>query len=69
MHSKKEFCELKGIGELSSKLVETRKYVVYPIVYYLLKLALIILVATISVEMAFSSMNYVKNKLRNRMGD
>ncbi|XP_010695398.1 uncharacterized protein LOC104908045 [Beta vulgaris subsp. vulgaris] len=69
MRSKKEFCELKGIGELSSKLVETGKHVVYPMVYFLLKLALILPVATTSVERAFSSMNYVKNKLRNRMGD
>ncbi|XP_057248213.1 uncharacterized protein LOC130590198 [Beta vulgaris subsp. vulgaris] len=69
MRSKKELCELKGIGELSSKLMETGKHVVYPMVYFLLKLALILPVATSSVERAFSSMNYVKNKLRNRMGD
>jgi len=38
-------------------------------VYKLLKLVLILPVATASVERVFSSMNYVKNKLRNRMGD
>ena len=32
-------------------------------------LVLILPVATASVERVFSSMNYVKNKLRNKMGD
>ena len=35
----------------------------------LLKLVLILPVATASVERVFSSMTYVKNKLRNKMGD
>jgi hypothetical protein len=39
------------------------------VVYKLLKLVLVLPVATASVERAFSSMNYVKNKLRNKMGD
>ncbi|XP_057247557.1 uncharacterized protein LOC104883472 [Beta vulgaris subsp. vulgaris] len=69
MRSKKEFCELKRICELSSNLVKTGKHVVYPMVYFLLRLALILPVATTSVERAFSSMNYVKNKLQNCMGD
>jgi hypothetical protein len=41
---------------------------VYNLLYLLLKLALIVQVAT-SVERAFSAMNFVKNKLRNRMSD
>ena len=41
----------------------------YYIVYKLLKLVLILPVATASVERVFSSMNYVKNKLRSKMGD
>ncbi|XBI09670.1 hypothetical protein VPH35_137176 [Triticum aestivum] len=39
------------------------------IVYKLLKLVLILPVATASVERVFSSMSYVKNKVRNKMGD
>ena len=35
----------------------------------LLKLVLILSVTTVTIEMAFSVMNIVKNRLRNRMGD
>ena len=34
-----------------------------------MKLALTLLVATVTVERSFSAMKYVKNELRNRMGD
>ncbi|KAJ8768080.1 hypothetical protein K2173_021020 [Erythroxylum novogranatense] len=63
------FSELKGMGELSKKLVETRKHIVYPLVYLLLKLALILPVTTATVERSFSAMNIIKSRLRNRMGD
>ena len=49
-------------------LVETNRHEQYHIVYKLLKLVLILPVATASVERVFSSMSYVKNKLRNKMG-
>ena len=61
--------ELKGISDLSEKLVDTMKHIVYPLVYLLLKLALILPVVTASVERSFSAMNIIKNKLRNRIGD
>jgi len=35
----------------------------------LLKLALLLPVATATVERSFSAMNFVKNQMRNRMGD
>jgi hypothetical protein len=38
------------------------------VVYKLLKLVLVLSVATASVERIFSAMNYLKNKLRNKMG-
>ena len=38
-------------------------------VYELLKLVLLLPVATISVERVFSAMVFVKTKLRNKMGD
>ena len=69
VRSDSRFLELKGIGDLSEKLVDTMKYIVYPLVYLLLKLALILPVVTASVEMSFSSMNIIKNKLHNRIGD
>lgn len=49
--------------------METEKHVVYPLVFLLLKLALILTIAMASDERAFSYMNCFKNKLRNRMGD
>jgi hypothetical protein len=51
------------------KLVQTNRHNVYDLVYLLLKLVLILPVATASVERAFSTMNFVKNRLRNRMND
>ena len=48
-------------------LVETNKNKYYGIVYKLLKSVLILSVAIASIERVFSSMNYMKNKLRNRM--
>ncbi|KAL3819974.1 hypothetical protein ACJIZ3_005879 [Penstemon smallii] len=69
MRLDKEFSKLKGIGDLARKLVETKRNIVYPLVYLLLKLALILPVATATVERAFSAMKYIKNRLRNRMGN
>ncbi|XP_062075933.1 uncharacterized protein LOC133780069 [Humulus lupulus] len=69
MRTSKEFGDLKGIGDLTKKMVETRKNRVYFLVYRLLNLALVLPVATATVERSFSAMNIVKNKLRNRMGD
>ena len=40
MHSNDEFLELKGIGDLARKMVETNKDVIYPLVYLLVKLVL-----------------------------
>ena len=69
MWSSDEFATLKGIGQLVEKLVETKKDVVYPLVYSLVTLSLILSIATTRVERVFSVMNIVKNCLRNRMGD
>ena len=50
-------------------MVETNKHKVFSLVYLLVTLALILPVATATVERVFSAMNYVKNRLRSRMGD
>ena len=63
------FLELKGIDELARKMVETQKDVTYSLVYLLVKLVLILPVATATVERSFSTMKYIKNQLRNQMGD
>ena len=49
--------------------MSTRKHETYPLVYLLVKLALTIPVATTTVERSFSAMKYIKNELRNRMGN
>lgn len=62
------FKNLRSLAELSMMLVKTDKILRYDIVYKLLKLVLVLPVATAGVERIFSSMNFVKNKLRNKMG-
>ncbi|XP_057418166.1 uncharacterized protein LOC130712347 [Lotus japonicus] len=61
--------ELSGFSDLAIKVVETRKHIVYPMVYLLIELALILHVATATIERAFSAMNINKNRMQNRMGD
>ncbi|KAL4604488.1 hypothetical protein ACB092_10G197000 [Castanea dentata] len=63
------FLELQGVSKLAKKLVSTRKHETYPLVYLLVKLALTFPVAIATVERSFSAMKYIKNELRNRMGD
>jgi hypothetical protein len=57
------------IGSLAVKMVETEKHMVFPLVYKLIELSLILPVSTASVERAFSAMKIIKNKLRNRILD
>ncbi|XP_052627808.1 uncharacterized protein LOC111880587 [Lactuca sativa] len=63
------FTTLKGIFELSRLMVSTGKHRSYPLVYKLLKLALILPVATASVERCISKMKLLKTDLRNKIGD
>ena len=63
------FANLDGIADLAKVLVETKKHIAFSLVYQLLKLVLILPVATASVERCFSAMNIVKSVLRNKMGD
>jgi hypothetical protein len=41
----------------------------FPLVYHIIKLALLLLVATATVERAFTTMKIIKTKLRNKMTD
>ena len=65
MQSSVEFSRLNGIGDLAQKMVETNKHKVFSLVYLLVTLALVLPVATTTVERVFSVMNYVKNRLRS----
>ncbi|XP_048447682.1 zinc finger MYM-type protein 1-like [Pyrus x bretschneideri] len=62
MHS--EFSSLRGINDLAKELVKTGRCESYMLVYKLLTLALVLPVATASVERAFSAMKIVKALLR-----
>jgi hAT family C-terminal dimerisation region len=63
------FLEIKGMYEISQKLMEKKKHIVYLLVYKLLTLALILPMSTASVEMIFSAMNVVKKASINIMRD
>ena len=69
MRQRDEFQGLRGIGDLSQVMVQTKKHLIYRSVFLLIKLALILPVATTSVERVFSAMKYVKSELRNKMCD
>ncbi|GKE96246.1 zinc finger MYM-type protein 1-like protein [Tanacetum coccineum] len=62
------FVDLNGITYLAIMMVKKRKHISYPLVYRLLKLGLILPVATASVERCFSAMKIIKSDLRNRIG-
>ncbi|XP_019232167.1 PREDICTED: uncharacterized protein LOC109212893 [Nicotiana attenuata] len=63
------FSNLNGLSDLSKRLVKTKKHSVYPFVFLLVKLALLLPVATTIVERAFSAMKFIKNGLQSRMDD
>jgi hypothetical protein len=63
------FQDINNLVDLTVKLIETNRHNVYDLVYLLLKLVLILPVVTTSVERAFSTMIFFKNRLRNRIND
>ena len=63
------FSNINTIGELSQKMIETGKHSLYRLVYRLLKLVLVLPVATATIERCFSGMKIAKTSLYNRMGD
>ncbi|KAL7221025.1 hypothetical protein ACSBR1_023057 [Camellia fascicularis] len=69
MWSSVEFSNLKGISDLAQKMVQTRKERIYFLVYKLLTLALILPIATATIERAFSMPKIVKTRLHDENGD
>ncbi|KAG5607267.1 hypothetical protein H5410_028759 [Solanum commersonii] len=55
------FSDLNGLCDLSKRLVQTKKHSNYPLEFHLVKLALLLPVATASVERAFLAMKFIKN--------
>ena len=69
MRGDSDFVSCHDLGNLAVKMVQTGRNTVFPLVYRLIELALILPVATASVERAFSAMNIIKTELRNKMND
>ena len=69
VRSDPKFAKLNGLLDLCAKFVETNKCNTLAMVYKLLKLTLLLQVATASVEHIFSAMKVVKSNLCNKMGD
>ncbi|XP_031247116.1 uncharacterized protein LOC116104823 [Pistacia vera] len=63
------FTHVEGIADLAKEMVEFEKDIAYNKVFLFIKLALVLPVATATVERVLSAMNFVKNSLCNRMGD
>jgi hypothetical protein len=57
------FANLNTISELAKLMVTTNKHLVFPSVYWLLKLVLVLPVATVSVERCFSAIKIMKTIL------
>jgi hypothetical protein len=63
------FAQMDTISELGKLMIGTNKNLSFPLVYRLLKLVLVLPIATSSVERCFSVVKIVKTDLQNRMGD
>ncbi|XP_076882241.1 uncharacterized protein LOC143530646 [Bidens hawaiensis] len=60
------FTNLKGLANLARVMVETRKHISFHLVYQLLKLTLILHIATVTtVERCFLAMKIIKTNLGN----
>ena len=57
------FYNVEDLVSLAKKMKETMKYRVFPMVYCLVELTLLLPVATTSVERVFSAMKVVKTDL------
>ena len=64
-----DFRSCHDLGSLAVTMVKTKRHETFPLVYRLIELALILPVATASVERAFSAMHIIKTDLRNKMCD
>ncbi|XP_076924072.1 uncharacterized protein LOC143586397 [Bidens hawaiensis] len=69
MTSNEVFTGLHDIGELAKKMVQMKYHITYDLIYRLVELALVLPVATATVERSFSAMKFIKTDLHNKMGD
>ncbi|XP_050207810.1 uncharacterized protein LOC126657197 [Mercurialis annua] len=64
-----DFTSCEDLAILAIKMVQTGRHSTFPLIYRLIELALILPVATTSVERAFSAIKHVKSDVRNNMAD
>jgi hypothetical protein len=64
-----EFRVCYDLASLAKKMFELERHIMFPLVYRLIELALLLPVATASVERAFSAIKIIKTELRNKMSD
>lgn len=69
VYSNMKFMRLNEIENLTKIMVKTKKNKVFSLVFFLVKLTLILPVFTTNKERVFSTMNFLKNRLRNKMSD
>ncbi|XP_042432956.1 uncharacterized protein LOC122019563 [Zingiber officinale] len=69
VRSDERFEDILYLGALAKKMIETMKNRVFPLIYRMIELTLLLPIATAIVERVFSAMNIVKTNLRNRIGD
>lgn len=62
-----EFKACHDLASLATKMVETGRHIVFPLVNRLIELALLLPVATTSVERTFSAMNIIKTAIELMM--
>jgi hypothetical protein len=62
-----DFTNCEDLGNLAIKMVQTERHLVFALVYRLIELALILPVATATIERAFSAMKNIKTDLKNKM--
>ncbi|XP_039138735.1 uncharacterized protein LOC120276060 [Dioscorea cayenensis subsp. rotundata] len=60
-----DFYNLVDVGALAIKMVKHKYHICFPLVYRLIELALVLPVATATIERCFLAMNVVKTDLRN----
>jgi hypothetical protein len=64
-----EFKVCYDLASLSKTIYRLERHIIFPLVYRLIELALILPVATATVERAFSNIKIIKTELRNKMTD
>jgi hypothetical protein len=50
-------------------MVQLERHIVFPLVYHIIELALLLPMATATVERAFSAMRIIRTELRNKITD